>query len=115
METDGSAPVRVYIKSLSTNARAKFYAFIDYVADHGPQAKRPYADYMGDGSKLYELRPKPHRAIYFFFQRDKVVFLHSFEKTTQKIKEEDMKIAKNRMRRCLEKGKISKVEKEEGS
>jgi phage-related protein len=115
IDGDKTRPVLDYIRGLSAAERAKTYAFIRHLIQHGPQTPRPAADYLGDGTGLYELRPKPHRYLYFFFLREKIVLLHAFEKDTQAIRYKDIRIALERKNSVLNYGKISKLEFEEGA
>ena len=112
-DVDGSEPVREYIQNLSASERAKTYAFIKHLGEHGPQTTRPVADSIGDKTGLYELRPKPHRYLYFYYHRNKIIFLHAFEKDTQKIRQSDLNIAWERMILTERIGRISKLEFEE--
>ena len=112
-DVDGSEPVRDYIQKLSASERAKTYAFIRHLREYGPQTTRPVADSIGDKTGLYELRPRPHRYLYFYYHRNKIVFLHAFEKDTQKIRQNDLKIAWERMILIERFGRISKLEFEE--
>lgn len=61
-----NVPVREYIKALPTPERAKVYAYLKHLSDAGYKMRRPFADYMGDKTGLYELRPGRHRVFYFF-------------------------------------------------
>lgn len=66
------------------------------------------ADYVGD--KLYELRPKAHRALYFFMLKDYAVIVHLFRKKTDRLPEAGKRIALTRMRdfiRRCQQGEVS--------
>ena len=110
---DGSEPVRNYIRKLSVSERAKTFAFIQHLSEYGPLTTRPVADYLGNKTGLYELRPKPHRYLYFYYYRNKIVFLHAFEKNTKELEEKDIKTALARKDYVTKCGKISKLEFEE--
>ena len=112
-DQDGVEAVRDYIQSLSVSERAKAYAFMRHLGEHGPQTIRPTADYLGDKTGLYELRPKPHRYLYFYYHRNKVIFLHAFEKDTKAIPEKEIRIAMERKAEMIQFGKASKLEFEE--
>jgi phage-related protein len=112
-DRDGLEPVRDYIRGLSVSERAKTYAFMRHLGDHGPQTTRPAADCLGDKTGLYELRPKPHRYLYFYYHRNKIVSLHAFEKDTRVIPEKAIKIAMERKAQMILFGKASKLEFEE--
>ena len=110
---DGSEPVRDYIQGLSVSEKAKTYAFMRHLENHGPETTRPAADYLGDKTGLYELRPKPHRYLYFYYHRNKIIFLHAFEKDTRALPERDIRIAMQRKTEISRFGKVSKLEFEE--
>lgn len=114
-DVDGSEPVKDYIQKLPKSERAKTYAFIQHLGEHGPQTIRPIADSIGGKTGLYELRPKPHRYLYFFYQRNKIILLHAFEKNTQKIRQSDLDIAQERKILTERLGKIAKLEFGEGN
>ena len=112
-DVDGTEPVRNYIQKLSVSERAKSSAFIRHLGEYGPQTTRPAADSIGGRTGLYELRPKPHRYLYFYYHRNKIIFLHAFEKDTKKIRQADLNIALERMILVERLGKISKLKFEE--
>ena len=112
-DRDGLEPVRNYIRGLGVSERAKTYAFMRHLGEHGPQTTRPVADYLGDKTGLYELRPKPHRYFYFYYHRIKVIFLHAFEKDTKAIPEKEIRTAMERKTQMIRFGRASKLEFEE--
>ena len=72
--------------------------------------RRPFADYLGEKTGLYELRPGRHRVLYFFYIRNKVVLLHAFLKKTNTIPERDIEIALHRKEICEVPLKFNKVD-----
>jgi phage-related protein len=88
-------PAWDFIDSLPIDERDKCFEFIAYLAEMGEQVRRPVGDYLG--SKLYELRPKQTRIIYFFMLNDYAVIVHAFRKKTREIPEKEMKTALKRM------------------
>lgn len=96
----GNAPVREYIKVLPDQDRAKIYAYLNRLSEVGPQMRRPMADYIGEKTGLYELRPSRHRIIYFFLERKNIILLHALLKKTDKIPEKDLRIAEDRKDIC---------------
>ena len=48
------------------------------------------ADYMGNKTGLYELRPGRHRVIYFYMEGKKIILLHALYKKSEKIPEGDV-------------------------
>ena len=113
-DQNGVEPVRDYVQSLGASERAKTYAFMRHLGDYGPQTTRPAADYLGDKTGLYELRPKPHRYLYFYYHKNKIIFLHAFEKETKAIPGKDIKTALERKAKMIRFGKASKLEFEGG-
>lgn len=96
----GEAPVREYLLALHSAERAKVYAFLKHLSEAGYKMRRPFADYLGDKTGLYELRPGRHRVLYFFFMRGKVILLHAFLKKTDAIPERDIETALSRKEIC---------------
>ena len=97
----------------TVNEKAKAFAFINFLSEVGYKVRRPFADYLGDQTGLYELRPKPSRVIYFFCDKNKIVLLHAFIKKTKAIPEKDLKIALDRKENCDVLFKFNKAEFEE--
>lgn len=91
----GDNPVWDFLNSLPPDEREKCFEYIAYLEQMGEQVRRPVGDYVGD--KLYELRPKQTRILYFFMLKDHAVLVHAFRKKTDEIPEREMRIAKTRM------------------
>jgi len=89
----GNYPVYDYVVGLPKNHKAKVLAYVDYLSEMGPRMRRPMADYLGDKTGLYEIRPAPHRVIYCYFEGKKIILLHAFRKKTDKIRKEDIERA----------------------
>ena len=84
-----------FTTTLSKAEQQKCFEYIAYLEEAGEEVRRPVGDYLGN--KLYELRPKQTRIIYFFFFKDYAVLLHAFRKKSNAISETDIKIATKRM------------------
>lgn len=84
-----------FIISLPQQERDKCFEYIAYLEEMGEGVRRPIGDYLG--SKIYELRPKQTRLIYFFMLKDYAVLIHAFRKKTNEIPIQELKIAFNRM------------------
>ena len=69
--------------------------YVTLLQQEGEGLRRPVADYVGD--KLYELRPGPHRVLYFFFLKESVVLLHLFRKKSDRLPFSEKQVALNRM------------------
>lgn len=88
-------PVWDFIRSLPTDERDKCFEYIACLEKMGEQVRRPVGDYLGD--KLYELRPKQTRILYFFMLKDHAVLVHAFRKKTNEIPKKEMETALRRM------------------
>ena len=113
VDEKGNTPVRECIKALPIPEKAKVYAYLKHLSDAGYQMRRPFADYLGDKTGLYELRPGRHRVLYFFLVRNKVILLHAFLKKTDEIPKRDIDIALQRKEICEVLLKYNKVDFEE--
>lgn len=88
-------PVWDFIKGLSSHDFEKCLEYIAYLEEVGEQVRRPVGDYLGN--KLYELRPKQTRILYFFTVKNYAVLLHAFCKKTNEVPKKDMDLAYRRM------------------
>lgn len=91
----GDNPVWSFMTFLSGDEREKCFEYIAYLERMGEQVRRPVGDYLGN--KLYELRPKQTRILYFFLLKDYAVLVHAFRKKQDRIPEPEMRIAQKRM------------------
>jgi len=93
---DGSKPVEKYLRELPVNERAKALAFIGLLGEKGPNLHRPFADLLEDG--IHELRIKltgtQVRVLYFFCYQNIIVLTNVFDKHTNKVPKEEIKLAK---------------------
>ena len=75
-------PVEDFISKSSNHEKVEIAAHLDALSQLGFKARRPLVDYLEDG--IYELRvrivKKQIRALYFFFQGDKIVVTNAFVK-----------------------------------
>ena len=95
IDEKGRNPIWEFITSLPQDERDKCFEYIAYLEEMGEQVRRPVGDYLGD--KLYELRPKQTRLIYFFMLKDSAVLVHAFRKKSNEIPEREIKLALKRM------------------
>lgn len=91
----GDNPVWDFVTSLPVDEREKCFEYIACLEKMGEKVRRPVGDYLG--SKLYELRPKQTRVIYFFILKEYAVLAHAFRKKTDEVPDREMKIAEKRM------------------
>ena len=96
---NGRAPVREFIDSLSVSAYRRFVFKKELLEEFGPSLPMPHARHLGKG--LYELRFRGRegniRMLYFFTEKNKVVFVHAFKKTSRKTPKKDLVLAYGRM------------------
>jgi phage-related protein len=94
----GNHPVWAYLDGLSKGARAKAYAVLDQLTEHGNRLGMPLSRALGGG--LFELRvthPEgPFRLIYCFRSGRRIVVLYAFTKRTEQIPREDLELARKR-------------------
>lgn len=91
----GGNPVWEFIIALPPAERNKCFEYIAYLEAVGEEVRRPVGDYLGN--KLYELRPKASRILYFFMLKDYAVLVHALRKKTDAIPVGEMKTALVRM------------------
>ena len=91
----GGNPVWEFISALSPDEQGKCYEYIAYLEEMGEQVRRPVGDYLC--GKLYELRPKQTRIIYFFMLKDYAVLVHAFRKKTKAVPDREIRAALRKM------------------
>lgn len=96
--TRGNEPALDYIRSQVKAHRAKIGRALRYLEELGHLARRPMADYLGDG--LYELRVAAerhqHRMVYFFHRRALIVVTSAFLKNEDAVPPEELARARSR-------------------
>ena len=92
--------VKEYIKSLSsTTEKAQIVQYLDRQATLGHRLKEPVSKPLRDG--IQEIRPGPHRLLFFFY-KGRIVIIHAFRKKTRETPDHEIKAAigkKERWRR----------------
>jgi phage-related protein len=95
----GDSPIDEFLNELDKKSKAKVEAYLSFLAEQGPNLKRPYADHAR--GKIRELRihhsANQYRILYFFYFKDRIVLVHAFAKKSQQIKERDIEVAERRM------------------
>ncbi len=94
MDGRGRSPILEDLEDLTEEEQRKVLAYVSLLQEQGEELRRPIADYVGD--KLYELRPKTHRALYFFMLKGYAVIVHLFRKKTNRLPGAEKRIALNR-------------------
>jgi len=95
VDEKGRSPVLEDIRALTLKEQQKVFAYISLLEEQGEELRRPIADYVGD--KLYELRPRAHRVLYFFLLKEYAVIVHLFRKKTDRLPEAEKRVALSRM------------------
>lgn len=100
VEDDGSSPVEEFLDGLDLKTRARFRWSMEQLRVRNVQAREPLARHLeGD---LWELREESrtniYRVVYFFFVGRRIVFLHGFQKKSQKMPRQEFEVARRRHR-----------------
>ncbi|MBI3118766.1 MAG: type II toxin-antitoxin system RelE/ParE family toxin [Candidatus Hydrogenedentes bacterium] len=92
--------VKVEIESWPSGILADYARIIELLMEFGPALRMPHSRAMGGG--LYELRPRGGegigRAFYCFVAGKRIVILHAFVKRTQSTPDQELRIARRRMK-----------------
>ena len=108
VDEKGGNPVWEFVLALPPDERDKCLEYISYLEEMGEQVRRPVGDYLG--SKLYELRPKQTRIIYFFMLKDYAILVHAFRKKTNAVPEREIKIAFRKMENFITRYQKKQIE-----
>ena len=104
LDTQGRSPVREFLASLDRKTQIRFDWSIERLRTLNVNAREPLVKHL-DG-KLWELRRKSdgniYRIVYFCFTGKKIVFLHGFQKKTQKTPRPELEVAQKRMEDYLQ-------------
>lgn len=96
---DGDSPVREFLESLDEKTRVRFAWSIEQLRVRNAQARPPLVKHLE--GKIWELREesstKVYRLLYFFYTGQKIVFLHGFQKKTQKTPRREIETAQKRL------------------
>ena len=94
------AGVRAEIESWPDSILADFARIVELLMEFGPSLRMPHSRALGSG--LFELRPRGRagigRAFYCFVAGRHVVILHAFVKKTQDTPQQELTIARKRMK-----------------
>ena len=98
------SPVEEFIRSLDRRMQQKFFSKVELLKEFWSRLPEPHAKYVGDD--LFELWFKGQegqiRILYFFFHQDYAVLVHGFVKKTQKLPQDEKKLAVKRRKDFLE-------------
>lgn len=83
----GECPFQSFVQSTEPRVKAKFIKILDILEEHGPNLKRPYADFLRAG--IYELRVRfgtnRYRAFYYYVVDKRIVITHGIVKKTDEV------------------------------
>ncbi|MBI3614979.1 MAG: type II toxin-antitoxin system RelE/ParE family toxin [Candidatus Omnitrophica bacterium] len=99
VDAGGDSPILEDIHKLTLEEQQKIFAYISLLEEKGEELRRPMADYVGD--KIYELRPRAHRVLYFFMLKEYAVVVHLFRKRTDRLPEREKRVALTHMQDFL--------------
>ena len=92
--------VKAEIESWPDGILADYARMVELLMEFGPNLRMPHSRAMGGG--LFELRPRGRegigRVFYCFVIGQRVVILHAFVKKTPDTPEQELKMAKKRMK-----------------
>jgi phage-related protein len=88
------------VQTWPVDVLADYARLLELLSEHGPNLRLPHSRAFGDG--LFELRPRGRtgigRAFYCFLIGKKVIVLHAFIKKSQQTPDDDLKIARKRLK-----------------
>lgn len=94
MDINLSEEASAYIKNLSSvSEKAQISQYIDRQEELGHRLKEPVSKSLRDG--INEIRPGPHRLL-FFYHKGEIVIIHAFRKKTQQTPDYEIKYAMRR-------------------
>jgi phage-related protein len=99
IDEQGHSPVAAFLESLDLKTQARFDWSIEQLRERNVQAGEPLVKHI-DG-KLWELRRASsgniYRVLYFFHTGRQIVFLHGFQKKSQKTPRREIETAQQRL------------------
>ena len=94
------ARVKAEIENWPDSILADYARMVGLLMEFGPNLRMPHSRALGGG--LFELRPRGRegtgRVLYCFVVGQRVVILHAFIKKTQITPEQELRIARKRMK-----------------
>lgn len=99
LDDEGNSPVEGFLVGLDGTTQRRFRWSIEQLRVRNVQAREPLVRHL-DG-KLWELREESqtniYRLLYIFFTGRQIVFLHGFQKKTQKTPRREIEVAQHRL------------------
>ncbi len=103
LEDDGTSPVEQFLDRLDLKTRARFQWSMEQLRVRNVQAREPLVRHLE--GELWELREESrtniYRVVYLFFAGRRIVFLHGFQKKTQKTPRQEIEAARRRFHNFL--------------
>lgn len=100
----GDEPVRSFIRGLDLKTQLRFDWSIEQLRIRNTQARPPLVRHLE--GRLWELREESstniYRILYVFLSGRRIVFLHGFQKKTQKVPRREIETAFDRLANFLE-------------
>lgn len=98
-DEQGNEPVREFLNSLDLKTQARFDWSIEQLQMRNVRVREPLVRHLE--GRLWELREESttniYRLIYFFFTGRRIIFLHGFQKKTQRTPRREIETARRRM------------------
>jgi phage-related protein len=98
-DEQGKRPVREFLESLDKKTQARFTWSIEQLRVGNVQAREPLVKHLV--GNIWELREESqtniYRLLYFFARGRRIVFLHGFQKKSQKTPSKEIQIARKRL------------------
>jgi phage-related protein len=92
------------VESWPVDVLADYARLVELLSEYGPGLRLPHSRAFGGG--LFELRPRGRagigRAFYCFLVGKRVVVLHAFVKKTQQTPDQELKLARRRLKELLD-------------
>lgn len=97
----GDYPVKEFIEKLEKKTYVRVLRSITLLINFGPYIREPYAKKLQPN--LYELRIKGSESIRIFYTKveEKYILVHAFKKKSQKIPQNELKIALDRIKKMI--------------
>jgi len=88
-KSNGRAPVQEFMNDLlkkhKENEFSQMVSAFDKIKEYGPEVNSVYHNLIKHlRDDIWELRPGRNRVLFFYWRGNDIVFLHSFQKTSQK-------------------------------
>jgi len=104
IDDHGASPVEEFLASLDPKTQRRFRWSIEQLRLRNVAARYPLVRHVEE--KLWELREESgtniYRLLYFFFTGRRMVFVHGFQKKTQRTPRGEIELAQRRMEHFIQ-------------